>query len=76
VATCRWKDGLEWVAGNPSASGPCCALVSVCGERVTVTLGDNRQDAEKRQDFIDRLACGGCCLGWPGHRIYAMGGGV
>ena len=24
VTECRWKSGLEWVTGNPPASGPCC----------------------------------------------------
>jgi hypothetical protein len=73
VARCRWRDGLEWVAGNPPASGACWALVSICGGKVTVTLWADREDADRRKRVLDATACGGRCLGWPGHRLHAMG---
>ena len=74
VATCRWRDGLVWVAGEPPASQPCFAVVSFCPSGTTVTLWADRQEAEKRKGLIDRLACGGRCLGPPGHCLYVMAG--
>jgi hypothetical protein len=77
VARCHWREGLLWVNGNPPSHGDCYAVVSMCphagtGDNVTVTLWENRQDAEKAKAMIDRTACGGRCFGPPMHRLYAM----
>jgi hypothetical protein len=73
VAECRWRDGLEWVTGNPPAGGACYAVVSIYPRGVTVTLWALPAEAERAKALIDRLACGGRCLGEPGHRLCAMG---
>ncbi len=67
AASCRYRRGLLWVAGDPPADGPCFALVSNCGHAGyrgpcrTVTLWPTLAEAERSKALIDRLACGGCC---------------
>src|SRR5262245_54224974 len=78
LARCRWRRGLAWVAGNPSADGPCYALVASCGHLVnrrvepaiTVTLWEDRAEAEARKRLIDGHGCGNRCS--RQHQIYAL----
>jgi hypothetical protein len=76
VASCRWREGLAWVWGDPPADGPCHAVVSFCrtatsrGEYVTVTLWPTEAEALTSKAEIDRTGCGGSCT--RNHRLVTM----
>lgn len=46
----------EWITGQGEF-----ALVSRCGDYLTVTLHPTLADAEAEKDALDYLGCGGCC---------------
>jgi hypothetical protein len=67
LAKCRWRKA-EWVSGNGRF-----ASVSYCPRGITVQLYADRVEAEQAKAFIDRLACGGRCIGPSGHKIADLG---
>ncbi len=67
AATCRWPKAA-WVQGDAR-----WASVSFCPRGITAQLYPTRQEAEKAVAFINRLGCGGSCMGPGRHRLVDLG---
>jgi hypothetical protein len=53
-----------WIQGSGEY-----ASISDCPRGPTIILHRTREQAERAKAFIDRLGCGGRCLGEPSHSI-------
>ena len=71
TSTTAWKRKAKslrpkaiWIQGDGEY-----ASISDCPRGPTIILHRTRERADRAKDFIDRLGCGGKCLGETGHSI-------